>query len=384
MSDTRTLIAWVGVCLLTLSTQLDAQAQRTPADSLLRSVIARDSVLAERARIVDSLRHALVRPALSVEIARGPLRVRTRPELEARVRVAADSVATLIERRGGSAIPTRVAARVPAIGRDSSPAILGYSHAITIAPDTTRRWSSIPNRRIPYRANADELESALARLVEEIAVRGIDSTLAAWLMVGRVPLAPPGNREASDVYTEFATTESAAIRRCRAWNVESCLDILGVDSVGQSRIVRWYAPSDYRGLMGIVAPPREDSAAVVAWLRCRDDHDEAACRSAARAVPNERVPYPLSAAARFMFLREVLDAGGTGAYDRLLTSTGTLSERFATASREPLETTVRRWVSRVEAARPERMRVSPGLALASLGWAGVLLAFTFTRRHPWS
>src|SRR5688572_5977889 len=201
MSDSRTLIAGMGMCLLTLSTRMDAQAHRTPADSLLRIVIAHDSVLAERARIVDSLRDALVRPALNVEVARGPLRVRTLPELEARVRVAADSVATLIGRRGGSAIPARVAARVPAIGRDSSPAILGYSHVVTIAPDTTRRWSSIAKRRIPHRANADELEAALARLVEEIAVHGIDSTLAAWMMVGRVPLAPPSTREASDVYT---------------------------------------------------------------------------------------------------------------------------------------------------------------------------------------
>ena len=382
MFDRRSLTlgaAW----LVATACQLDAQGRHVSADSLLRVVIARDSVLAHRARVVDSLRRALASAVPNVDVTRGPLRVRTLPELQPRVRHALDSVAALIDRRGGLAIASRVARRVPAIGRDSARAVVGYSHLITIAADTVRRWSGAGRRRVRYDADLRELTAALAELVEEIAVEGVDSTLSAWLMVGRVPVAPSA-REAGDTYTEFATTESAALRRCRGGDDASCLDVLGIDSAGQSRLARWYGPGDYRALLGGVAPPNTDSAAVVSWLRCREDRDHDACRAAAHALPNDRVPFPLSATARFMFLREVLDAGGAGAYDRLLASSGTLSVRFAAASGEPLERTVRRWVTRVEGARPDRMRISPALALASLGWAGAFLAITFTRRDPWT
>ena len=104
---------------------------------------------------------------------------------------------------------------------------------------------------------------------------------------------------------------------------------------------------------------------------------------AAAAIPEDRVPLPLSASARLLFLREILDAGGPQAFDRLVATSGGLRTRLEAASREPIARTVRRWLDRVERSRPERPRVSPQLALASLGWSGALLMLTLNRRHSW-
>jgi hypothetical protein len=379
MFDHRTL-ASLAACVIAAA-PLGAQT-RPSQDSLLRRVLARDSLLAIQVRVVDSVRRSVARPVPSVDVIGGPLHVRTQPELKARVAKAVDSVAGAVERRGGTAIARRLAARVPSISRDSTPAAFGVTRTIVLAPDTVRRWS-VTRHRLGDDASVAELTTALTRVVEEIAFEGVDSTLSAWVMMGRVPLGPATADELSDAYIALATTESAALRRCRSGDDPACVDALGIDSVAGGRLSRWYAPTDYRSLLRSVAPPREDSASIAAWLRCRERREEAACRIAATALPEDRVPLPLNSSARLLVLREVLDAGGPGAFDRLVTTSGTLKTRFEAASGEPIERTIRRWLGRVERSRPERTRVSPQLALASLGWSGVLLALTLTRRHSW-
>jgi hypothetical protein len=203
-------------------------------------------------------------------------------------------------------------------------------------------------------------------------------------MVGRVPLRAPREAEVYEAYIEITTVESVALRRCRAGESQFCLDVLGIDSLAGTRLVRWYAPEDYRAMLRTVAPSREDSAAVAAWVRCRRQHDDASCRVAAAAITNERIPMPLSPNARLMFLREILAAGGAGAYERLVAGGGTVRERLSRASAEPIERTIDRWNARIDASRPERMRVPVTLAVASLGWTGALLALTLLRRGSWS
>ena len=215
-------------------------------------------------------------------------------------------------------------------------------------------------------------------------MQGVDSALAAWVMLGRAPLRPATAAENSDAYIELATTESIALRRCRARDVSACLDALGIDSMPGTRLSRWYAPEDYRSIARVAAPPGRDSIAVAAWIRCRREGDEMACRSTVNALANERVPLPFSAAARFTFLRDVLDAGGAGAFERLVASSGTERERLAAAANEPLDRTVNRWLDRVERSRPDRMRTSGTLIVASLGWTAAILGLALVRRTSWA
>src|SRR5687767_13225737 len=381
MFDLRA-VAVLAACIVAVA-PVRAQTPSPSQDSLLRAVLARDSVLAVQVRVVDSVRRSLAAPVPAVHVRDGALHVRTQRELLPRVRKAVDTVGTLIERRGGIVIARKLAARTPTITRDSARAGLGVSSRIMLTADTLRRWTT-PQQRVPENATITELTMALTRVVEQIAFEGVDSTLSAWAMMGRLPLGAATVAELADAYSEMATTESAVLRRCRAGDDAACVDALGIDSVVGGRLSRWYAPSDYRSLLRTAPPPREDSVAVAAWLRCRERHVENACRVAATSLPEDRVPLPLTSSARLHFLREVLDAGGAGSFDRLLAASGTLRTRFEAASGEPVDRTVRRWLGRVERSRPDRMRVSPVVALASVGWSGALIALALTRRHTWT
>jgi len=314
----------------------------------------------------------------------GVLHIRTEPRLEPRVRAAAQAVTTLIDQRGGTTVAKRASAYVPTITRDSAWSMFGTVPVIAINADTARRWSMIGQRHVPSRASAAELADGLAAIVEQFAMQGVDSALAAWVMLGRAPLRPATTAENSDAYIELATTGSIALRRCRARDVSACLDALGVDSMPGTRLARWYSTEDYRSVARVAAPPGDDSVAVAAWIRCRHKGDDLACRSAVNALTNARVPLPFSASARFTFLREVLDAGGVGALDRLVTSSGTVRERLAAAANEPLDQTVGRWLDRVERSRPERMRTSGTLIIASLGWTAAIVGLALVRRTSWA
>jgi hypothetical protein len=232
-------------------------------------------------------------------------------------------------------------------------------------------------------AGAQQIANELTGMMEQFAAQQVDSSLAAWLMAGRVPLRPASADELGDAYTELATTQSVAIRRCRSGENAACLDVLGIDSLPGSRLARWYSPSDYRALLRTVIPPREDSAAVAAWVRCRDRRDDDACVRAANALPNARIPLPLTGTARAILLREGLQAGGPGAYGRLVGASGPMRARLEHAAGLSADIIVARWRDRIEDARPDRMSVRPGLALASLGWSGALLGLTLIRRRPW-
>jgi hypothetical protein len=369
--------------LMTYGMGLSAQVPSARLDSLLREVRTADSSVIARSRIVDSVRRSVVRPVPTVDVRRGALHVRTVPELESRVQVAVDSVAALIERAGGPTLAARVASHVPMIIRDSSWSVFGMMPTITMASDTMHRWSSVTRRPSPGSVASAQIASGLAGIVEAFAVQGVDSALSAWLMVGRIPLRPATVDEANDAYIEVMTAQSAALRRCRAGDAAACLDVLGIDSLPGTRLARWYSPEEYRSLLRAVAPPREDSSGVAAWIQCRENRDEAACRVAAAAIPNERVPIPLSANARLMFVREALALGGPQAYQRLVAPGGTVGERLTRAAGAPLDSTVRRWNARLNRSRPERMRVPVNLAVASLGWSGALIGLTLLWRGPW-
>ena len=384
MSSPRALILLTVVLALSPGRFVRAQLRASETESLLQRVRVLDSVMLARGYAVDSIRRAFVRPVPPVDIRQGPIHVRTDSSLAPQVQGAVATVVALIERRGGTWVAARTSARVPTITRDSTRSIIGMLPTIAINADTTSRWSAIGQRSVRARSSVAELANSLAGIVEQLAMQGVDSTLTAWVMVGRAPLRPASETEAVDAYIEIATTESIVLRRCRARDVSACLDALGIDSMPGSRLDRWYAPEDFRSLLRVAAPPREDSVAVVAWMRCRQVGDDADCGVAARALANARVPLPLSAAVRFEFLREVLDAGGAGAFDRLVTSPGTVKDRLSAAAREPLDRTVLRWLDRIEGSRPERMRIPAVLVAGTLGWTGLILALAVIRRTPWA
>ena len=367
-------------CVLSAASRLEAQSPANQ-DSLLSRIKTLDSVVTVRKNTVDSVRRSLVRPLPEVAVSSGALSVRTTPELETRVRAAVTLASKVIEDAGSSTLPGRMADHVPVIVRDSTPVAMGFVPVISVAPDTARRWYATMRVNVSVAASPPQIADRLSMFIEQFALQGVDSSLTAWVMMGRLPLRPTSDEDARDVYVELAASESVAGRLCRAGATAACLEAFGLDSTSGSRLSRWYAPEDYRSLVHRAAPPRDDSVAVAAWIRCRGEHDQAACVAAANALPDAAVPFPLSGTARLMLLRQALELGGAGAYDRLVSPNASMRARVEAAARQPLDVVVKRWLARVEEARPNPMKIRAGATLASLGWCGLFLAVGITRRR---
>ena len=375
----RALVA-VAICALVSASPLESQGPAKD-DSLLARIRALDSVVSVRKHAVDSIRRSLVRAIPTVSVTRGALSVMTTSDLEPRVRAAVALASKVIDDAGSSALPGRISPHRPVIVRDSTPVAMGFVPVISVAPDSARTWYASMRLNASVAASAPQIADRLSTVIEQLALQGVDSAVAAWVMMGRLPLRPLGDEHARYVYVELAANESAAARRCRAGETSACLDAFGLDSSSGSRLSRWYAPEDYRSLLHRVAPPRDDSTAVAAWLRCRDDRDQDACVVAARALPDKSVPFPLSSNARLMLLREAFELGGRGAYDRLVASNPSTRARVEAAAGKPMDVIVKRWLTHVEAARPNPMKIRVGATMASLGWCGLFLAVGITRRR---
>lgn len=379
LSVLRALVAsmiWLPSSAGRLAAQLPAND-----DSSLARIRSLDSVVAVRKSTLDSIRRSHVRAIPSVAVTSGALTVRTSPELESRVRGAVALSSQLVADAGSPTLLPRITNRLPVVMRDSTPVALGFVPVISIAPDTTRRWYATMRVTVPVTASAPDIADRLSMFVEQFAFQNVDSSLAAWAMMGRAPLRPTSAENARDVYVELATGESAAARRCRSGETDACLEAFGLDSSSGSRLNRWYSPEDYHSLLLRVAPPRDDSAAVAAWVRCRDDREQGACAAAAHALPDSSVPFPFSGSARLMLLRQAFELGGAGAYDRLVMTNGSVRGRIEAAAGKPMDVIVQRWLASVEAARPNPMKLRASMAAASLGWCGLLLAVGITRRR---
>src|SRR5687767_746051 len=161
-----------------LGSPLAAQRAETKIDSLLQRIRVLDSAVMVRGLSVDSIRRSLVRPVPPIAVRRGAVEVRTMAAVELRVRVAVDSVAGLIERRGGPALAARVATHVPMVIPDSARAMFGMLRVIAFAPDTDRRSAPFTRRPIPATATASQIADGLANMVEQFALQDADSALA--------------------------------------------------------------------------------------------------------------------------------------------------------------------------------------------------------------
>ncbi len=350
-------------------------------DSAAREIARLDSLRMVRRSAYDSLAHALMNRVEWVEVNVGLFHLRTTAALRDRVRAAAVLATEAVGARGGHALGDRLGRRQPVIGTDSLAIRLGTERVVWFAADTGRvAW----DRRAVATgsASASQIADHLVNFAERVALEGADSTLGAWLMVQTVPLQEPARADWTRAYTEIATVRSAVMRRCRTGDAGACLSALGLQST-ENRLTAWYDASDYRALFSLVSVHSDDSAGVAAAARCRRTGDADACVTAARAISQTSVPLPASALARRLFLDDVLRAGGSDAYARLMTARGSIEERLTAAAGLPLERVVGQWRDHVAAARPEAARVSASTAFFTLAWCGVFLAFAVVRRGSW-
>lgn len=374
------LVALAGLAVM--SAPLGAQESRG-LDSLRREIARLDAIATAEHALYDSARTQYQRRGEWTELRVGTLHLRADARVEVEAREAAAVVAALIDSAGGEALRVRVSRHLPAVRLHERKRRFGDERRIGITDDTTRRHLNSTWTRVGRRVTAAQLVAPLAAVVEKYALDGADSALVAWVMLGRLPLREPPVEQWSAAYVELATAPAESVRRCRDGDLEACLTSLGLLEGDLSRLDAWYVPSDYRALLELIVAPRHDSATLADAAQCRESGEAAACRRAAQAFPEERVPLPLSADVRQLFVREVLEAGGPQAYTRLMAPAGGLRARLAAAAGMPLDSVAARWRARILAAQPEPGRIPPFFAVTTLAWCGLFTAIGVARRGAW-
>lgn len=380
MSELRTLI--LGACLTLGATAapLGAQHGRAPFDSARRELARLDSLYADRRVEYTRAESAFAAGRRSELVEHGALRIRVAASLVERVREAASIAMPSLESRGGDALRSRIARHLPSLTLVEDERLLGTERYVRILADTGRY--RVPPRRFASagHVSAEAIAEQLTALVEAYAMDDADSILVGWMMAGQLPLREPPTSAWAQAYIELMTVESMALRRCRTGDHEACLAALGVLPDEASRLDAWYAPEDHRSLAHLVTYDAKDTATSAVAHACRVRRDGAACTALMAKLSPQRVPAPLSHDVRHLFLTEVLRTGGAGAYARLMTARGPMRERLQAAAGMPLERVADGWRIRIMEARPRESSVSPLLAIATLGWCGLLTLAAFARR----
>jgi hypothetical protein len=352
----------------------------TDTDAALARVYRVDSLVVARKAELEHVRATLRNPERWVDVSGSLFHIRLPAQLEAAGRAGAASATASLGGTVSADLRAQLKALVPVFVVDSTRGRRVTVRRLWMRPDTSFTAAAQSAPLSMFDGVADAISGQLVVLAEELAARAIDSTVTRWLRSPRVALGTRAEEIWEQAAVEVASTSSRSLRACVAGDREACLTSLGLPPHGEASFAEWYAPEDYPSIMRLAAIERTDTVGFAAHARCRRSAAPAACDTAVAHLRPERVPLPLSATTRALFLGEVLRAGGEEAFARLRSAPGSLRERMAIAAGGSLNAAVDRWLAHLTKARPSPMAVSPATFLLSLAWSVALASLAMSRR----
>jgi len=116
---------------------------------------------------------------------------------------------------------------------------------------------------------------------------------------------------------------------------------------------------------------------------CTRDGDDSSCIQLMRGPVGTEIAPPFSVHVRQLLLTMAIEAGASGAFDRLIRTEGQpLDARLAAASGLPIDSLVSQWRARVLSAHPKTVAADERAAWAAVCW-GVLLIGVALRSSRW-
>ena len=338
---------------------------QTPAE--LRQRIARLTVSFDAAELAAARADSLIRARVPFDTVRsGAFRILVGRSMVPLVTVAADSAWRVLERTFG-----RAAGAVAA-----QPLVIQVQGQVNVPASGDWRTSLSFLRQVQA---GDIARSLVANGAQTIGERQ-DSALSAWLLASFIPTANGSDRFYS-IYLELVTSPWSTAHSCYLGDLAACRAALGVTGRADP-ILGWYDALDRRRMVREFEYPFWKRSAGVLYDRCAQGGPDASCEAALRAIPPIGITTPLSTAARISLLEAALDAGGPGAYERLLAAPRRpIESRLAAAAAVPGDSLFALWRARVLAARPKTVGLGGRSAWAAVLWGTVLgmLALRSTR-----
>lgn len=369
-------IGLVALALASLQGAPLAAQDITHQSATLDSMVARHRVAAARRMAFDD---SLTRARQVLDTVRaGPLTVFVSPgdrDLAAEaLRITLDSLEPLGDRMIAALAGMRfVARRVPppywasADARPIAVTVLDHNNV-----EQHQYWDMTARAPLVAAYITDHSRRRLASLV--------DRSLARWLggTLGDAPARfdTVTAFEWAQLRLDLISATSTVPRRCYDGNMRDCRHVLGLDSVG-SKVREYYDSAGRRYMV----------QRNVEQLRRRDFALTASCLAGVNSAcvsVLERSFVDVSIASighRVAFLQLAIQRGGPDAAARALSARGTPVQQLEAISRMPIDSLIAAWHARIRNQRVASDNMSPGMALASIGWLAVLgaLAMRNTR-----
>lgn len=228
-------------------------------------------------------------------------------------------------------------------------------------------------------ANPHDLAVTWRRKAEELVTLALDTRARTWL-AAVVPSEKATERDFAKGRVELVLSGASSASDCAAGNMDRCKQTLELVPVADPAFAHYDATAR-RGLLQRFASQlrRADEPK---YLRCMDETRVAVCDSLLRSIPLDAVPRPLSPAVRQSFLQYVFLLGGSGAFERFASDTGSIADRVASSARLPFDTVVARWQHAVIDASGTSTAVDAMTVVTSLAWACVFGALAL-RSSRW-
>lgn len=237
----------------------------------------------------------------------------------------------------------------------------------------------------PWTTDVDKQVLAVGAIAAGLG-RRMPKDLASW--AGAVPLLGdrPGRRPTlrwpavyEEAYRDLAIQPARSASLCFDGDVDRCVMALGLDEDASWEDL--YTMEETREFVTRFGPARSQGERRERWS-CLTERDDAACITVVLDVyPSASIPLPRQV--RSSLLRYALEAGGEGAFSRLISHDDTtISERLEDASGMGVYELVTAWRARVMESRPEATAGLPLSVAAALLWIG-LLSFFGLRSTRW-
>jgi hypothetical protein len=346
--------------------------------AIATATTASAQTVAQYAKRVDSLA-AIWRAAVALKVRADSERVHELPADTIRIgnlvvlsnaayadlaKAAAAAVSPALDRRYGS-WATRMRQHILVVRPPRQRRIEGDTTAIetgVVSADGSLRWVS------SIYATRDALAAAWLRKAEQYLTQDLDPPFREWLGVP-IPVRPMTARGLVSGRVDLVLSRSLVAHECAVGTPGACARVLGLEPVDDPAFTLF----DQRQRLDMIewysfVLQRRDPAR---YTRCVSGGSQATCDSLVRSIPQDAIPKPASPAVRLNFVQYALMLGGDGAFDRLATPSGNVSDRIAAAARMPVDSVISRWQSNLMQSPSSSTAIDAVTAISSIAWACV-------------
>jgi hypothetical protein len=235
--------------------------------------------------------------------------------------------------------------------------------------------------RVSENEAVEPILGRITRRSAKIILESGDSAVLRWLVepFNPIPL-QKGARER--MYADLVTAPSQVSSRCLAGDLRRCRDALGLVSVADP-LTEWYDPGERRLLVTRMRELLNVGAQRPAYTQCDQRRAYAVCDRILRSIPHYSAPPPLPTSSRHHLFRIAMNAGGNGAYSRLVSGPArNVDSRLADAARMPIDSLVARWRADVLDAHPSSPNLSALSAWTAVAW-GIAILLVGVRFATW-